>query len=70
MSVFDILTRLECVWLNEDARLESQLNEIKSNILRCGFNRDNVIDYIVAQAKRDYFKDYIFDIINYLKMFE
>lgn len=70
MSIFEIITQLELLWLQEDARLEARCNELKWLIAKSDFDSSLMVAYIGALANRYYFKRYIFEIINYLKMFE
>lgn len=55
------------LWLAEDARLEDELTQIEINLYKCGFSKDMVVSYLEAQAKRDYFKDYMWEVLHWLR---
>lgn len=70
MSLNDIIAKLELLWLNEDVRLSNKVAHLERIIVKSGFNQALLIDYIGAVAVREYFKNYVWDILDYLRHFE
>lgn len=70
MSKDDIIAKLQLLWLNEDVRLSNRIAHLERIIVKSGFNQGLMIDYIGAVAVRDYFRNYVWEILEYLKHFE
>ena len=70
MSLHDIISKLELLWLNEDVRLSNRIAHLERVIIQSGFNQALLIDYIGAVANREYFKRFIGEVLDYLRHFE
>ncbi len=70
MSRDDIIAKLSLLWLNEDVRLSNRIAHLERIIVQSGFNQGLMIDYIGAVAVRDYFRKFVWDVLEYLKHFE
>ncbi len=69
MSKDDIIAKLHLLWLNEDVRLSNRIAYLERIIIKSGFNQGLMIDYIGAVANREYFRHYVWEILEYLKHF-
>lgn len=70
MGKDDIIAKLQLLWLNEDVRLSNRIAHLERIIVQSGFNQSLMIDYIGAVAIRDYFRNYVWEVLEYLKHFE
>lgn len=70
MSLHDIISKLELLWLNEDVRLSNKVAHLERIIVKSGFNQALLIDYIGAVAVREYFKNFVWEVLDYLRHFE
>lgn len=67
MSMDNCYDALMQIWLIEDVRLADNIIEIEQRIFKFGYDRQAIIEYIEACAKRQYFKEYIWELLRWLK---
>lgn len=66
MSFNDCYIALIQLWLAEDVRLADNVAEYQRRICK-NYCADDVIGYIEACVKRQYFKEYIWEVLKWLK---
>ncbi len=70
MSKDDIYNALCAVFFAEEIRLEDSVREIEYRMWQRGADTHTYIEFIQAQARLDYFRTYILDVLRYLNNFD
>ena len=70
LSKDDIYNALCAVFFNEEIRLENSVREIEYRMWQRGADANVIIELIQAQARFDYFRTYILDVLRFLNNFD
>lgn len=70
MSKDDIYNALCAVFFAEEVRLQDRISDIQYRMWQRGADTHLHIELIQAQARLDYFRGYMMDVLNFLKNFD
>lgn len=70
MSKDDIYNALCAVFFAEEVRLQDRISDIQYRMWQRGADTNIIIELIQAQARYDYFRTYMLDVLNFLKNFD
>lgn len=70
MSKDDIYNALCAVFFAEEVRLQDRISDIQYRMWQRGADANVIIELIQAQARFDYFRTYMLDVLNFLKNFD
>lgn len=70
MSKDDIYNALCAVFFAEEVRLQDRISDIQYRMWQRGADANIIIELIQAQARYDYFRTYMLDVLNFLKNFD
>lgn len=70
LSKDDIYNALCAVFFAEEVRLQERISDIQYRMWQRGADANVIIELIQAQARFDYFRTYMLDVLNFLKNFD
>ena len=66
----DIYTKLTTLYLAELSRLEDKVTYTNNLMITSGYDCSIVVEFAVCQARLDYYKKFMSDVLDYVKTFE
>lgn len=70
MSREEIFNKLCEIFFAEEVRLEARIDSLQFRLRHSNFDKHTMVEYIQAVAVREYFHNYMLDVLKYLKFFD